>query len=131
MSDLASLMRKYLALTRKYEQLVTHTARDRSDRSWVFRLGAWALRGTSAAMAVVEDGEVVLHNPNWLRLGRLRDWRSLEGKPRRYAGLADLTLGEAGRLSRRRQPASSSRFVSSDDEQVVKVRLEQVSDGRT
>src|SRR5207253_5749649 len=27
--------------------------------------------------------------------------------------------------------ASSSRFVSSDDEQVVKVRLEQVSDGRT
>jgi signal transduction histidine kinase len=126
------LSRKYAALTRKYEALVAQTVHARGERSWVSRLGAWALRGTSAALAVVQRGEVVIQNVNWLHLGRVRGWRSFTGEEpaRRYDGLTQLTCEEAARLLERRVSTCSVRFIREDGAQIIKLRLEAVPEGR-
>jgi signal transduction histidine kinase len=127
------LRTKYLDLALKYQNLVVRLDRRAAHDLVIYRLGAWGLEATSAALAVVEDGVLVVTNARFATVGRAVIGPLVAVEPAsgvRYPDLRALAIAEAGRLLAARSAARELRFRDESGPAVLCVRLERSRNGR-
>src|SRR4051794_32345663 len=84
------LLRKYQELLAKHEKLVQRLELRNDEHISTHRLSAWAMETSASALALINEGVVLLANHRWHELSRSGPWyRVHEG---RQQGAAMLTL---------------------------------------
>lgn len=129
-----ALRTKYFDLALKYQNLIVRLDRRAAQDLVVYRLGAWALEATSAALAVVQDGLIVVANARFATVSRaiVGPLAGSDGAAGvKYRDLHALVVGEAARLLGGRNAAREVRFNDEGSAAVLCVRLERSRGART
>src|SRR5206468_3838236 len=100
---LAELRRQYRELSGKYREQAGRLRDRKVEQSAVYRLGWSGMRLSASGMALVRADQVLLANARWHELDRVLGRGGLRragtAGPREYAGLRDLAVAEAARLT--------------------------------
>ncbi len=124
------LRRKYAELCEKYATLARRLQDYVHERSDAWRLGWAALRATTAGLAVVDHGQLVLANLRWRKLERMAgSWRELAGTSapvRRFPSLR--ALAEHGEAWLREEGKEAvARFTHDGRDVVLEVRVKSLT----
>lgn len=129
--SLARLRGKFSGLARKYAQLLERLERRAMQDLAMFRLGAFGLHVTGAALALIGNGRIRMSNPRFAQLARsIRgDLTAIVppgGPP--YPDLRTLALAQAERMLQKRKRAIELRYRDTRSEAVIALRLERNAD---
>src|SRR5919201_1543583 len=120
-----ALRAKYAELARKYAQLVERLERRASPDLAIYRLGAFMLRITAAALV---DGEKIqVANPRFVQLARATKGPLVAAEPENspaYPNLRSLVIAWSERMLRERTEAVELRYRDAASDSLVSLRLD-------
>ncbi len=122
-----SLRAKYVELAAKYRQLVERVERRATQDLVIYRLGAWGMEATTAALAVVEGDVIRVANARFTALARSIHGPLIAVEPpseERYADLRSMILGEAARIAEVRGGSRELRVRDEGGDALLSIHLE-------
>jgi signal transduction histidine kinase len=118
---------KYAELTRKYHALVERLERRATHDLAIYRLGAFGLRITGAALALVTENGIQVSNARFVQLVRTIQGPLIAAEPENappYPDLRALVIAWSSRMLRDRLAAVELQYRDSSSDALLSLRLE-------